>query len=114
MNLGDVFQRIPPAKLKLFAPNGDTREVFGFVGVRTSPKSSQLMELFLQEDDGKVTVLSKKVVVVNQETGIVAYNPRQAPNCMGPIVFFGYSEREWLKQNPHWPGILELYDNPTA
>lgn len=106
----------PPARLKVFAPNGDTRVFLGWIGIRECPQSLQLAELFLLEDkDGAdMEVMNKKVVVQNLETGEVIYDPRRAPHVLpgGRHLITG-SETHWLKNNPHWPAILELYDQPV-
>lgn len=113
-----IFGRMnnPPARLKVFAPNGDTRVFLGWIGIRECPASLQLAELFLMEDkqDAKMEVMNKKVVVQNLETGEVIYDPRRAPTVLpgGRHLITG-SEKFWLQRNPHWPGILELYDNPV-
>lgn len=106
-------QQVPPAKLKVYAPNGDTKEVVAYLGIRGHQQYPQLTELFLQHEDGKIEVLSKKVVVKNLETGDVCYNPRTCPQHLGERVFITGSEKFWLEKNPHWPAILELWDNPV-
>ena len=103
----------PPAKLKVYAPNGDTKEVKAYLGIRGHQQYRQLTELFLQHEDGTIEVLSKKVVVKNLETGDVCYNPRTCPHHLGERVFITGDEKFWLEKNPHWPAILELWDNPV-
>ena len=108
-----LFGSRPPAKLKVFAPNGDTKEIVAFLGIRGHTQYNQLTELFLQHEDGTCEVLSKKVVVQNLETGEVCYNPRVCPKNLGERVFITGDETMWLQENPHWPAILELWDNPV-
>lgn len=103
----------PPAKMKVFAPNGETKELTCWTGVRISPRSTQLTELFLLHESGFVEVLNKKVVIQNLETGEVIYNPRLMPKHFAERVFITASETQWLQANPHWPNILELCDNPV-
>lgn len=103
----------PPAKLKVFAPNGETKEVVAYLGVRGHNKIPPYpIELCLLHDGGKVEVLSKKVVVQNLETGKVCYNPRIIIHtiCAG---FLTESDMLWLRKNPCWPAMLELEDNPV-
>jgi len=112
--LDAIFGRNPPpAKLKVFAPNGETKECVAYLGIRVHGQYEQLTELFLQHDNGKIEVLNKQVVVLNQETGEVSYNPRTVPKSFGNKSFITGSERFWLEKNPHWPAILELWDNPV-
>ncbi len=108
-----IFGTHPPAKFKVYAPNGDTKEIAGYIGLRDHPDYDQLTELFLQFADGTCEVLSKKVVVKNLETGRVCYDPRHAPPTFNNKVFLSGSEKFWLKNNPSWPGVLELTDNPV-
>lgn len=102
-----------PQKLKVYAPNGDTKEARAYLCIREHPKYNQLTELFLQHENGKCEVLSKKVVILNVETGQVCYNPRTCPLHFGQRVFLTGTEKFWLKENPHWPAVLELWDNPV-
>lgn len=106
-------QEIQPAKLKVYAPNGDTKEVVAYLNLRAHQEHCHLVELFLQYEDGTIEVLSKKVVVKNMETGEVCYNPRAAPKMIGNHVLISYPIGLWLHKNPHWPAILELWDNPV-
>lgn len=100
-------------KFKIYAPNGDTKEVVAFLGIRAPEDHPELAELFLMYKDGTVEVLNKKVVVKNLETKRVCYNPRTAPELIGGRVFIGIYESRWLQENPHWPAILELWDHPV-
>ncbi len=99
----------PPAKLKVFAPNGSIQEETGWVRVRqTTPMGPG--ELSILCEDGSGLLLNRKVVILNVETGIIAYQP----NLMGFTPSFWTSrEVAWLKVNPSWPGILELEDHPV-
>ena len=108
-----LFGQRPPAKLKVFAPNGETKEVRAYLGIRGHTQYRQLTELFLQHENGDTEILSKKVVVQNLETGEVCYNPRVCPKHLGDRVFITGDETFWLQKNPHWPAILELWDNPV-
>jgi hypothetical protein len=103
----------PPAKMKVFAPNGDTKKVTCWVGIRNHLKHSQLTELFLLFGDGTTEVLNKKVVVQNLETEMVVYDPRRAPSYFGQRVFMTGPVTRWLEDHPDWPRILELDNNPV-
>jgi hypothetical protein len=105
---------LPPAKMKVFAPNGDMKEAVCWMVIRGHRIHQQVVELLLLHEDGTTEVLNKRVVVQNLETGEVVYNPRIMPACFGSRTFMTDAEVRWLRQNPHWPGILELYDNPVA
>ena len=108
--------RNPPGELKVFAPNGDTKVFRGWIGVRKSPRSLQLAELFIMEDkaERRVEVINKKAVVQNLGTGEVIYDPRRAPDVVpGLGHLITGSEKLWLKDHPHWPAILELYGDPV-
>jgi len=104
---------IPPMKFRVYAPNGQTKEVTAYLGIRVHEQYQKLTELFLQHENGTVEVLNKKVVIKNLETGVVCYNPRTCSHSFGDKVFLTGSERSWLQRNPHWPAILELWDNPV-
>lgn len=106
-------QQTPPTKLKVYAPNGDTKEVTAYLGIREHQHFQQLTELFLQHEDGTIEVLSKKVVIKNLETGNVCYNPRTCPHYLNKRPFITESEKSWLQENSHWPAVLELWDNPV-
>lgn len=114
--LGKGMPDLKPAKLKVFAPNGDTKEVTAWVGFRNHPMQRERVELFLKHEDGTMEPLSKKVVILNTETGEVIYDPRLAAQAMAfsPFGLIDKSDCKWLKENPHWPGILELYDMPVS
>ncbi len=98
---------VPPAKLKVYAPNGDTKEIIGFLSLRVHQAYPGIIELFLCSENGTSEILNKKVVVKNMETGMVCYDPR---TC----ITVSKSEKRWLAENPHWPAILELWDNPVG
>lgn len=104
----------PPAKMKVYAPNGDTMEVVGHLAVRGHEQTNELLELCLRHTDGKIEVLNKRVVVKNLETGEVCYNPRTCPSYIGIVKFLTGSDVAWLRRNLHWPKVLELWDNPVA
>ncbi len=112
MNPEMIARRFVPAKLKVYAPNGDTKEVKAALCIRHHPQRSQLTELFLFHENKRIEVLSKKVVVKNLDTNEVCYHPRGAPTYYEGQVFLTGSIKSWLKRNPHWPAILELQDNP--
>lgn len=115
--LQDVFKdQKPPYRIKIFAPNGETRELLGWLGLRTSPSKPTTMELFLIHGGDcpvGIEVINKKVVVVNQELGQVIYDPRQVPRRIYNLEFLTEKEVEWLGRNPQWPDILELKANPV-
>ena len=102
----------PPTKLKVFAPSGDTTEFTGWIAIRNKSGCREV-ELFLLTEEGKDFVLSKKVVILNQETGRVLYDPKRDLTDLGGRSFMTEDERTWLKKNPHWPAVLELYDTPA-
>lgn len=112
--LDTLLGESPPAKIKVFAFNGDTTEAVCWLGIRRAVKYPQLTELFLLHQDARVEILSKKVVVQNLETREVIYDPRKAPRFYEGQMFITASETQWLKKNPHWPSILELEDNPVG
>lgn len=103
---------VPPARLKVFAPSGDTTEFTGWIAIRDKFGRREV-ELFSLTDKGKDSVLSKKVVILNQETGKVIYDPRKDLSDLGGKEFMTKNELAWLERNPHWPAVLELYDAPT-
>ncbi|KKN68049.1 hypothetical protein LCGC14_0455030 [marine sediment metagenome] len=116
MGIAEMFdsqQVDPPVKLKVYAPNGDTKEVVGYVRIRGLECNLHVSELLLLHDNGTVEMLNKKVVIQNLETGQVYYSPRTAPCYVGDWAFITDSERRWLNENPHWPAVLELKDNPV-
>lgn len=102
----------PPARFKVFAPAGDTVEFDGWVLLKMSTKDPGHQELTLLLANGKLKVINRKVVIFNVTTGEVAYDPRRVPG-QGTIPFFTERERTWLKRNPQWPEVLELYDRPV-
>ena len=103
----------PPFRVKVFAPNGETKELTGWVGIRAHPRSQGLADLVLLHSNGKTEVLNKKVVVQNRETGEVIYNPRLAPTMFGDRVLIRMLDTLWLARHPEWPAVLELDDNPV-
>lgn len=113
LSFSNPFAQGAPKKLKVFAPDGSTMESTSWVCIREHPDYCRLTELFLQHEDGTVEILSKNVVVKDIETGKVCYNPRTCPIFFGSTVFLTGSETHWLDKNPHWPAILELWDNPV-
>lgn len=101
----------PPAKLKVFAPDGTTKEANGWLLLNQEelPPHLQLVHL-----DGRLEVLNRKVVILNVETGLIIYSPRKVITGLpGLPQFFTSREQAWLKRNPQWPGILELEDQPV-
>lgn len=103
---------MPPAKLKVFAPNGTIQELEGWLLLEYLPGSEAAANLHLVNLDGDSEVLNRRVVIVNMETGIMVYNPRKVGLTPGRS-FFTTQEQAWLKRNPQWPGILELEDQPV-
>ncbi len=103
-----------PSKVKVFAPNGDTKEAVCWLGIRTHAQYPRLTELFIQHEGGEIEVLDKKVVVQNLETGEVIYDPRLVSRTIAGKVFMTGTESYWLQRHPHWPNILELYGNPVG
>lgn len=117
VTLRSVFKaQRPPYKIKIFAPNGETRELVGWLGIRTSPSVPIKMELFLLHEEGstgRIEVINKKVVVVNKELGETIYDPRQVLRRIFNQDFLSKKEVNWLRDNPQWPDILELKANPV-
>ena len=105
--------QLPSIRFKVYAPNGETREYRGCLGIRV-PNAGKIAELFFQHADGRVEVLNKKVVVENLETNEVCYDPRRCPRYVGDKIVITSSLRKWLAENPHWPAVLELEDNPVG
>lgn len=110
---GPLPLSLPPAKLRVYAPNGDRKEVVAYLGIRGRGDECCPAELFLAHESGAVEVLNRKVVVKNLETGMVCYDPRNAPTYFGARRFLTSTEELWLIKNPSWPAILELEDNPV-
>ncbi len=108
--------RLPSIKFKVYAPDGETREYQGCLGIRV-PNVGKFAELFFQHADGRIEVLSKKVVVENLETNEVCYDPRRCPSHASvgneTRIIIDNSLKKWLAKNPHWPAVLELEDNPV-
>jgi hypothetical protein len=96
----------PPASLKVFAPDGTSKEFKGWIGTRPSGNNPFRPELYLMKTDHTTEVVNKKVVVYNTDANEVIYDPRMAPSQPTPI-------RKWLEEHPEWPAILELYDQPV-
>lgn len=117
MNTQDIVamfgeRGIPPAKLKIFAPDGNIVEAPGWLGTRSSELDPGHQELHLISPDGTSELLNRKVVILNVELGVVVYSPR----LMNPILGLPQltkREQVWLERNPQWPGILELDDQPV-
>lgn len=103
----------PPAEMKVFAPNGETNRAVCWLGIRRSTEGPKTIQLFLLHEDMSIKVLNKKVIVQNLETGNIVYNPRCMPEFFGEQRFLTPREVFWLRDNPHWPNVLELYDNPV-
>ena len=104
----------PPARLKIFAPNGEVEEFVGWIAIKQQGTSS-VLDLCLLREDGQIEKLNKKVVVYNTEAGEILYSPRQAPtNLGGRISFLTKAEKKWLRENPSWPAVLELEDEPVG
>jgi hypothetical protein len=104
---------IPPVSLKVYAPNGDTREVRGWIGIRVNSRNTKKLELVLVLPDESTEVLNKKVVIVDTATDNVLYTPRLAPTEMNGGEFMPRGIVRWLQENPQWPAILELEDQPV-
>ena len=101
--------QFPPAKLKIFAPDGTIQEEEGWVRVRQMSNKGP-GELSLLRVDGSYLLLNRKVVILSVETGIVAYSPAL---MRFHSSFWTSREVHWLRVNPSWPGILELEDHPV-
>ena len=52
---------------------------------------------------GDALVLDPRTVVVNPETGVITYSPREPGNIQLPKWVY-----TWLDEHPEWPGVLDL------
>jgi len=113
-NLADAMKMEdkPPAKLRVFAPDGTTQETEGWLLLEALREGKTSTALHLVHLDGDTEVLNRKVVIVNTETGLTVYNPRRVA-IASDRPFFTPQETAWLQRNPQWPGILELEDQPV-
>lgn len=110
----DLMSRSLPAKMKVFAPDGETTEYVGWVGIYQDNKEDpKLAELFFLSEEGSIKILNKKVIVQNLETGKVIYHPRYMLETISGKPFLTPREVLWLRNNPEWPDVLELVDNPV-
>ncbi len=108
MNENDAPQTNgPPVLLKVYAPNGKTIELEGWVGFGCPPGMPPASRLFVLYTNNKAKVLNPLVVIVNTENGMVVYDPRS-------LTILRQREVSWLQKHPHWPAILELHDNPAG
>lgn len=114
--LGNPFANLPkpspPLPFRLYAPNGDTMEAKGWLGLKNESDKKEI-ELVLVKPDNSFVVLNKKVIVVNKITEAVVYNPRLAMTTINGREFIPRRVLRWLQENPQWPAILELEDNPV-
>lgn len=99
-----------PNRFRIYAPNGHTEEVVGWLVLEYKPPPEEQHVLTLHRMNGKVVTLSPLCVVVDVEHRKVAYNPRVEPEPppwgTKDLTILGPTHREWLKTNPHWPGVV--------
>ncbi len=107
----------PPVRLKVYAENGTTHEYIGWLCIRPIRDGSSLIGLFAVEDKLGMPnqQMDSLIVVINQETGVVRYNPRTTgrEHLLGKSLI-RFEEQKWLSHNLHWPAILELEDHPVG
>jgi len=99
--------------LRVFAPNGETTTVKGCAGV-LSREGSAAIEVFIKTGgrDPRILRINRKAVIQDLKTGEVLYNPRV---LLGSYIVRGLTKADvrWLRDNPHWPALLELDDDPV-
>jgi hypothetical protein len=104
--------RTSPSDMKLFAPNGDTHECFGSIGFIPSLSRAPCMDLLLVGANGlPLRKLNRRVVIIDRTDGAILYDPR-----LSHLLGFPVLDREdttWLRENPAWPNVLELHDQPV-
>lgn len=103
-------ERQRPQRFKIYAPDGSCRVAVGWLHMGYAPPPrEECYILFTGLGDRQQTV-NKLAVVVNAESGEIAYNPRRVPDpppwCEAAVLTA--AERKWLAENPQWPKILEL------
>lgn len=101
-----------PVEIRIFAPNGDQHECLGSIGFRPSLRRPHFMDLLLVGANGlPLRMLNRQVVVVDKNDGTVLYDPTLSHLLGFPIL--DRHDVAWMKENPHWPKVLELHDNPV-
>lgn len=83
--------------LTIYYPSGMTAtvrgELSGFL-----PELSGGRCVYPERHEDSVVVLDPRAVVVTSSGRIVTPEPE----------LMGHDMKEWMKANPHWPGVLEL------
>lgn len=101
-----------PLRFKMYAPNGEMRIVVGWLHLHYTAPPEESCRLALTNMEGETRVLSGVCVVKDEETDIVAYNPRKPPT-LPPfadqnMTLLTIGEQKWLAAHPTWPRELEL------
>lgn len=99
-----------PNRFKIYAPDGHSEEVVGWLALGYTPPPDEQHALTLHGMEGKVVALNPLCVVVDVEVKRIAYDPRVEPEPppwgKKGLSVLGETHREWLKKNPHWPGVV--------
>ena len=104
----------PPRQLKVFAPDGTTKEFTGWFGYRNYPEYPKMVQTFIFSAVTMTVIpLNPKVVVFDTDNAHVIHDPRYAPLIIRGHRLFTRAEIKWLLKNTSWPNVLELYDNPV-
>ena len=106
-----------PGKFEIFAPDGTKGSAEGWIALGNDPKTLNQTRLFVVKKNGQMgQTFNKKVVIINQDNGVIVYNPRSHHNgCFIPIgrPILSEADHKWLDDHPEWPAILEIDSKPT-
>ena len=104
----------PPTLMKVFHPGGKTCHRMGWLVIgRVDLNDPQMHLTIINADSGNKEGLDKRCVVVEETNRQTIYDPRNHPPIPEILVFMSDKEREWLKENRHWPAELELTPHPV-
>ncbi len=101
-------------RIRISYPSGDQMVIVGdwkgpqFVGPDLVPVIHVKEPVRLKEggflNRGEVLIGDPRGVYQDADSGAVLYNPRHA--IISALLSAGW--REWLDENPEWPGVLEI------
>ena len=101
-----------PGRFKLYAPNGDVSIMVGWLHLHYVAPPKESCRVAITNLKGEMAILNGVCVVKDEETDIVAYNPRKPPT-LPPFAdqnmkLLTVGEQKWLVTHPTWPKELEL------